>query len=262
MLTILSPAKKLLNTSKPYVGNMHQPQLMTNAIELVKLMKLKSVDEIATLMDLSKDLALLNHKRFGCFNLDDHSFLQTSYPAVFIFQGDVYQGLQAARWNKDALEFSQSHLGILSGLYGYLNPLDGVQPYRLEMGVKLANSKGKNLYDFWQDTVTSLINEKLSSHANPVLLNLASNEYFKAVNKKKINAPIVTINFYEKKNNVLKMVGILAKKARGTMAKYLMENRIDHVEGVKQFKDLGYEFNGETSSADTLNFVREVKGSV
>lgn len=256
MLTLLSPAKKLLNFDKPFNGQMHRPLFLTQAEELVRLMRQKSIEDLASLMDLSRDLASLNYERFKMFHLEPSAFLESSYPAILLFQGDVYQGLQAAKWDQLTLNFSQSHLGILSGLYGYLNPLDGIQPYRLEMGVKLNNSKGVSLYDFWREGIALLINEKLSKQTNPILINLASNEYFKAVNTNAILYPIVTINFYEKKNNELKMVGILSKKARGTMAKFIMEHQIDDLEGVKQFKELGYGYHAESSNETTFNFIR------
>lgn len=254
MLILLSPAKKLLKTSKPYSGTTTTPLFPEQTRTLVELMKSKSVEDIAALMDLSKDLATLNFERYQEFVFDGHS--PHAYPALFLFHGDVYQGLQADTWKADIVTYAQSHLRILSGLYGVLNPLDTIQPYRLEMGIRLANPAGKSLYDFWQSTIADTLNQQLATQKNPVIVNLASTEYFKAVNEKKLNYPVLTINFYEHKNNQLKMIGIHAKKARGVMAKFLMENQIDNLEGIKEFNELGYEFNQASSSETHFDFVR------
>lgn len=254
MLILLSPAKKLLQTSTPYSGTISKPLFPEQTKTLVELMKSKSVEDIAALMDLSKDLATLNFERYQEFVFDGHS--PHAYPALFLFHGDVYQGLQADTWKPDTVTYAQSHLRILSGLYGLLNPLDAIQPYRLEMGVRLANPVGKSLYDFWQGTITDTLNQQLATQKNPVVVNLASTEYFKAVNEKKLNYSVVTINFYEHKNNQLKMIGIHAKKARGVMAKFLMENQIDNLEGIKQFNELGYEFHQASSSETHFDFIR------
>lgn len=250
MLTLLSPAKKLLNAEKPYLGTTSKPSFGDKTDALVTLMQSKTVADIAGLMDLSDDLATLNFERYQNF------WKASVYPAVFLFQGDVYQGLQANSWEQSTVEYSQSHLRILSGLYGLLNPLDSIQPYRLEMGVRLKNPDGKNLYDYWQDTITQALNQQLKEQKNPILINLASTEYFKAVNEKKLDHPIVTINFYEKKNDQLKMIGIHAKKARGVMAKFIMQNQIDSLDQLKQFNELGYQYNESSSTARHLDFIR------
>lgn len=254
MFTLLSPAKKLLSISKPYTNETTEPLFLKNTEVLAKLMKSKSVDEIAQLMDLSRELAVLNYERYQQFHLKEGADL--SYPALFLFQGDVYQGLSASSWNQEDINYSQSHLRILSGLYGLLRPLDIIQPYRLEMGVHLANPKGNTLYDYWRDPVTKALNEQLASDPNPIIVNLASQEYFKVVNPKKINYPIVTVNFYEQKNNELKMIGIYAKKARGLMAKYMMQNRVDTLEQMKYFSESGYLYNEQSSSEHHLDFIR------
>lgn len=255
MLTLLSPAKKLLTITKPYTDGTSQPLLFKKTIKLAKIMKSQSIEQIADLMDLSKDLAVLNYDRYQNFKLNEHP-LTHSYPAVFLFQGDVYQGLQTASWTKDEIDYSQSHLGILSGLYGFLRPLDEIQPYRLEMGVRLANPCGSNLYDYWRESVTKALNQQLADQNNPLLINLASTEYFKVVEEKKLKYPVITINFYEQKNNEFKMIGIYAKKARGVMAKYIIQNKIDSLEQLKEFTELGYCFNNETSSERHLDFTR------
>lgn len=255
MLTLLSPAKKLLSSPTPYSHSTTQPVLMPKTLELVTLMKTKSVEDLAALMDLSQNLASLNYERYQNFSAQDMPSSH-AYPALFLFQGDVYQGLQASSWDGDTVDYSQSHLAILSGLYGLLKPLDNIQPYRLEMGVRLKNSCGDRLYDFWKESITHTLNQQMPLQINPILINLASTEYFTVVDSKQFNYPIVTINFYEKKNNVLKMIGIHAKKARGTMAKFLMQHQIDTLEGIKTFNDLGYQFNQQSSTEKHLDFVR------
>ncbi|HEN5547722.1 TPA: YaaA family protein, partial [Legionella pneumophila] len=184
MLTLLSPAKKLLSISKHYSKKTSNPLLLDKALQLVKIMKLKSVEQIADLMDLSRQLAELNYERYQNFDLKNNP-MNHSYPALFLFQGDVYQGLNANSWKDEEIEYAQSHLGILSGLYGFLRPLDRIQPYRLEMGVNLENPAGKNLYAFWSKIVTNILNQILAEQSNPVLINLASTEYFKVVDEKK-----------------------------------------------------------------------------
>ncbi len=254
MLILLSPAKKLLKTLKPYSGITSQYSFSDKTNTLVKLMKSKSVAGIASLMDLSQELATLNFERYQDFALDGNS--PHTYPALFLFQGDVYQGLQAKSWDQNTVTYSQAHLRILSGLYGLLKPLDSIQPYRLEMGVRLENPCGKNLYDFWQETITHELNQQLDTQKYPVLINLASTEYFKAVAEKKLNHPIVTVNFYERKDGQVKMIGIYAKKARGVMATFIMQNQVDDVEQLKKFQELGYEFHPSTSSDTHLDFIR------
>lgn len=255
MFTLISPAKKLLSGYSPYTEFTSEPAFLKKTQELVRLMKKKSEADLVSLMDLSKDLAQLNLQRYKEFSTTNQE-VATSYPAIYLFQGDVYQGLQAKSWQQPTLDFAQSHLGILSGLYGVLKPLDRIQPYRLEMGVGLENPKGKNLYAFWQKPITQALNELLAQQANPILINLASTEYFKAVDEKTLAHPVLTINFYEQKGNQLKMIGILSKKARGTMAKFIMEHQIDRVEGLKEFKELGYTFHLKTSSDRHLDFIR------
>jgi cytoplasmic iron level regulating protein YaaA (DUF328/UPF0246 family) len=254
MLTLLSPAKKLLDFTKPFGNDTTDPILLTEANRLAHIMKEKSAEEIASLMDLSKDLAQLNYKRYQKFHLK-HVTQDLTYPSLYIFQGDVYQGLQAASWSAKDVSYAQEHLGILSGLYGLLRPLDRIQPYRLEMGVALSNPRGKNLYAYWDEPIAHTINRLVAQHKHPALINLASNEYFKAINTKTIKCPIITINFYEKKGNDIKMIGLFAKKARGMMARFLMQNQIDTLDDIKNFNEAGYHFDKEMSNSNTLSFV-------
>lgn len=255
MLIILSPAKKLLKISKPYSGCVSQPEFLDKTNTLAQLMRSKSIEDIAALMDLSQDLARLNFDRYQHFSFDNSESMDF-YPALFLFQGDVYQGLQSQCWDQNTVAYSQSHLRILSGLYGLLKPLDAIQPYRLEMGVRLHNPQGKNLYDFWQNTIANSLNQHMEFQKNQVIINLASTEYFKVVNSKQLNHPIIHINFYEKKNNQLKIIGIHAKKARGVMAKFIMQEQIDEIGQLKHFNELGYEYSSFTSSASHLDFIR------
>lgn len=255
MLVILSPAKKLFAFSKPYAQATTTPLLIDKANELAQLMKTKSQKDIASMMDLSDDLAALNFSRYQSYDVKEAP-VDASYPAIYLFQGDVYQGLEANTWNDETIAYAKSHLAILSGLYGLLRPLDRIQPYRLEMGVKVKNPAGNTLYDYWKKSVTEAVNHQLSTHLNPMLINLASNEYSKAIDEKQLNYPMITINFYETKNNEHKIVGIFSKKARGVMAKFIMQNQIGSVTELKKFNGMGYQFYPETSSNVTLNFVR------
>lgn len=254
MLTLLSPAKKLLAFSEPFENNTTDPIFLHETDQLVHIMKMKSVEEIASLMDLSNDLAKLNYDRYQKFKSHNTGF-ESTYPAIYLFQGDVYQGLQASSWNDKDLAYAQNHLGILSGLYGFLRPMDRIQPYRLEMGIPLINPKGKNLYAFWKEQILKTLNHLLEKQERPGLINLASTEYFKVIDSKKLKFPIITVNFYEKKGSEVKMISFLAKKARGMMARYLMQNQIDDVESIKNFDESGYSFNPEMSTSNTLCFV-------
>ncbi|MDP3269233.1 MAG: peroxide stress protein YaaA [Legionella sp.] len=256
MLTLLSPAKRLLIPSSPYTGLTTKPVLNQQAVELAKLMKKKSAEEIGKLMSISKELSVLNYERFQEFDLN-HASEHNSYPAGLLFQGDVYQGLEAGDWSAADFDYAQDHLGILSGLYGLLKPLDLIQPYRLEMGIRLKNPKGANLYDFWRDSITKTLNQHLKLQKNPVLINLASNEYFKAVDARQIEYPIVTVNFYENKNNEIEMIGVYAKKARGIMARYIIKNRVHSIDEIKKFKEEGYVLSTQSSSGEHLDFIRK-----
>jgi uncharacterized protein len=256
MLTLLSPAKKLLNFNKPYLEATTTPAFHKKTDELIGLMKSMSVSSIAQLMHLSETLAELNYQRYQAFYRESCP-LSHCYPALFLFQGDVYQSLKAGEWDRATVEFSQSHLAILSGLYGLLRPLDLIQPYRLEMGTKLPNNCGKNLYDFWQITITNELNNRLLSEETPVLINLASTEYFSAVDKSLLKAPLITIHFLEQKNDQLKVVGIHAKKARGAMANYIMTEQIENIEKIKEFSLLNYRYCEKSSDGENFNFIRE-----
>lgn len=252
MLSIISPAKKLLTAPLPLHKDSSELAFKNQTIALVKQLQTMPVADISQLMGLSENLSRLNFERYQDFNLNG-SQKQPNANALFLFQGDVYQSLDAKSLNETELTFAQTHLTILSGLYGLIKPLDLIQPYRLEMGTKLANSQGKNLYDFWQETLTQTINETLETHDNKYLINLASSEYSKAINLKKLKHPIITIHFKENKNGQLKTIGIHAKKARGAFARYIIENGIDAIEQLLEFQGLEYRYH--LSLSDKSNFV-------
>lgn len=255
MLTVLSPAKKLKVTPDLPHPQSTQVLFANKTMALIERLRPLTVAEIASLMKLSETLARLNFERYQDFDLAG-SADQPSANALFLFQGDVYQSLAADSLNETAIAFAQQHLAILSGLYGLLRPLDLIQPYRLEMGTKLANPAGKDLYVFWQKTITGYLNQQLAEQQNRVLINLASNEYASAIDVATLNYPMVTINFKEKKNGQLKTIGIHAKKARGAMARYLLSNHLDTLEELKQFDGLEYQFAPELSTHKQLTFVR------
>ncbi|MDM7859494.1 peroxide stress protein YaaA [Alteromonas sp. ASW11-36] len=250
MLVVLSPAKNLdvepVSLSLPAT----QPELMSETRELVDTCKQLSPANLASLMRISDKLALLNAERFNSFEFP--FTVENAKPAVLTFNGDVYTGLDAGSLSEDDLAFAQQHVRILSGLYGVLRPLDLMQAYRLEMGTKLDNPKGKNLYEFWGDKVT----EQLNAEQQPVLINLASNEYFKVVSKKTLNARVITPVFKDTKNGKLKVISFFAKKARGLMARYIIENRVTDAEQLKQFNAAGYTFDATLSSDKELVFTR------
>ena len=255
MLILLSPAKKLLTSDKPYLKETTAPVFQKKTAELMVLMKALSPSNLASLMHLSTDLAEINYQRYQAF-YSENCPLSQGYPAIFLFRGDVYKSLEADKWDKETLDFAQSHVMILSGLYGLLRPLDFIQPYRLEMGTKLPNSCGKNLYDFWKKTITNELNRCLLSQDHPLLVNLASTEYFNAVDVSLLKAPLLTLHFKEQKGQQLKVVGIHAKKARGAMANYITQHQIEDVEQIKNFTLLNYQYCAKSSDVHNFNFIR------
>jgi len=255
MLILLSPAKKQQHGSIDFASNFTQPQAIAQIKTLISVLKKQSKSKLAKLMSVSDKLADLNYSRFQAF--DPNTFtLKNSTPAVFAFQGDAYQTLNVSDFNKKEIAYLQEHLIILSGLYGYLRPLDLIQAYRLEMKTALKTEQAGDLYHFWGDEITKGINAELQSHKNKAVINLASNEYFKAINAKKLDARIVQIDFKERKDGTYKTVGIHAKRARGTMTRYLVKNRIDNIDDLKAFSELQYAYSEQHSSDDSLVFVR------
>ena len=249
MILIISPSKAQDFSTTPCAA-FTQTRQIDFSIELMSILKRKSEAQIATLMSLSEKLAKLNFDRFQSFQTP--FTLANAKQALLAFKGDVYNGIDASSLNEDDLNFAQGKVRMLSGLYGVLRPLDLIQPYRLEMGTKLANNKGKNLYEFWGDDVSEVLNEDESE----LIINLASNEYFKSIDKKTLKANILNIAFKEKKGDVYKIIGIFAKRARGLMVNYIIRNRLNAPEALKDFTDEGYQFSSEYSSNSTWVFTR------
>lgn len=255
MLIVISPAKKLDYSSPVAAKNYSQPQLLDHSAELLQGLKKLSPQDVCALMGLSDNLGALNYERFQAW---DRPFTKdNAKPAILAFKGDVYQGLDADSMTDKQLDWAQDHLRILSGLYGLLRPMDLMQPYRLEMGTKFANQRGKDLYQFWGNIITDEINSLLSNAKTPVLLNLASNEYFKSVQQKNIAGRVVTPVFMDKKGDKYKIVSFYAKKARGLMSAYIIRNKITAVEGIKKFDVDGYRFNSAMSDGDSWVFTRD-----
>ncbi len=255
MLMLISPAKKLDYQSSNTTSSHTRPQFVKQVQELVKIMRGYSPEELAGLMKLSDKLAGLNAARFAQWQ-DDFT-LENSRPALLAFMGDVYAGMDAASFSQEQLEFAQRHLRILSGLYGILRPLDLMQPYRLEMGTKLANNYGTNLYQFWGDSLTQHINDYMQQQQLSTLLNLASNEYFKAIQPSKLAANLVNVDFRDKKDGQYKIISFYAKKARGMMVRYVVENKVSSVSQLQHFDSAGYYFSAELSSPTHLVFLRD-----
>jgi cytoplasmic iron level regulating protein YaaA (DUF328/UPF0246 family) len=251
MLIVISPAKKLDYTSAVNSPLTTQPALLDHSKELAQGLKTLAPQDVSSLMSLSDKLGALNFERFQEWQTPFTE--DNARPAVLAFKGDVYQGLDADSMSDEDLRWAQDHLRILSGLYGLLRPLDLMQAYRLEMGTKFANPRGGDLYQFWGDIITDELNKTDSS----VLVNLASNEYFKSVRKKAIGARIITPVFMDKKDDKYKIISFYAKKARGLMSSYIIRNRITEVEQIKNFDTDGYSYNAALSEADQWVFVRD-----
>jgi cytoplasmic iron level regulating protein YaaA (DUF328/UPF0246 family) len=256
MLFLLSPAKSLDYESPLRALTHTEPLFVKQSTELIGILKNKSPQEISELMDLSEALSQLNVKRYKTWSRNFTA--RNSRPAVLAFDGDVYDGLQAKSLKLPDLAWAQDHVCILSGLYGVLRPLDWMQPYRLEMGTRLTNPKGATLYKFWGTTITSYLNERLAAEETPVVINLASQEYFNAVDRKTLKARVIECVFEEFKNDQYKVISFFAKRARGLMARYATLERITKPEQLKKFKLDGYAFSKSTSTADRLVFRRKV----
>lgn len=254
MLLVVSPAKKLDFESPLATTLTSQSNLLEHSKVLIERCVKLSPDQIATLMKLSDKLAGLNAARFGEWSLP--FTVANARQAILAFNGDVYTGLDAASFNEDDFDFAQHHLRILSGLYGLLKPLDLMQAYRLEMGTKLDNVRGSNLYQFWGDIITHELNKTLAEEEDDALINLASNEYFKVVNKKQLKATIITPQFKDWKNGQYKMISFFAKKARGLMARYIIQNQLTDVEKLKSFDVAGYQYNEALTKGNDLVFTR------
>ncbi len=255
MLLVVSPAKNLDYDSPLATEQFSQPELLEHSQLLIKQCKKLTPADISSLMGISDKLAGLNAARFGEWATP---FTQdNARQAILAFNGDVYTGLDAKSFSEKDFAFAQQHMRILSGLYGLLKPLDLMQAYRLEMGKKLDNDRGSNLYQFWGDIITEHLNAALVAQGDNVLINLASNEYFKSVKKKSLKAEVITPAFKDWKNGQYKMISFFAKKARGLMARYIIENQITDVEQLKAFDVAGYQYSTELSKANDWVFTRK-----
>lgn len=255
MLMVISPAKTLDFETPAKTKVSTQPDFLDQSQLLIDQLRELSPSDISGLMSISDKLGNLNFDRF--LNWHTPFDVDNAKQAVLAFKGDVYTGLDAESFNSKDFKFAQKHLRILSGLYGLLRPLDYIQPYRLEMGTKFANEGGDNLYQFWGEQITDAMNAQLKKANSEVLLNLASNEYFKSIQQKNINADIITPVFKDLKNGKYKIISFYAKKARGLMSAYVIKNQLTDVEDIKQFDTDGYRYNAAMSSAREWVFTRD-----
>lgn len=250
MLILISPAKTL-DYSTPSIQEFTQPDFTSDVKALVSVMKKKSAADIAKLMHISDNLANLNEERYKTFQKEFN--FDNSKQALLAFKGDVYTKIDVDNYSEEDFAFAQDHLRILSGLYGLLKPLDLIQPYRLEMGIKLETKKGKNLYEYWDKKIAKAID---TVAAKKPIINLASQEYFKAVDLKTLKSPVITIHFKEHRNDKYQVVGFFAKQARGMMTNYAIKNKITDPEQLKTFNEEGYEFSESLSSKSDWVFIR------
>jgi len=255
MIAVISPAKTLDFESKPVTKNHTNPGFLDDSCELVEDLKRLEPHDISGLMGISPKLGELNASRFQTWQLPFTP--ENAKQALLAFKGDVYTGLDAETFSEGDFEFAQQHLRILSGLYGVLKPLDLIQPYRLEMGTKLSNARGDNLYQFWGDQLTESLQNELDA-GDGVLINLASNEYFKAVKAKSLNARVITPVFKDWKNDKYKIISFYAKKARGLMSAYIIKNKLTDVDTLQGFDSEGYCFNPGMSKGDEWVFTRNI----
>jgi cytoplasmic iron level regulating protein YaaA (DUF328/UPF0246 family) len=258
MLFLLSPAKSLdyeTPTPTELVPALTRPQFLDDTAALIDLLRTKSVDDVRGLMDLSEPLAQLNVDRYKAWRprFTEHN----SKPAVLAFNGDVYDGLDAKTLSVDDIAWAQQHMRMLSGLYGILRPLDRMQPYRLEMGTRLAGDHGASLYDYWGDRLALHLNKLARGEKAPVIVNLASQEYFRAADRKALKPRVVDCQFEDWKNGEYKIISFFAKRARGLMARYAIQQRLETPEGLKAFDLDGYRLAPEVSSPDRLVFRRK-----
>ena len=254
MITIISPSKTQDFSSNGQPDVFTQPQHLQQSELLVKELRKKSTADIKSLMEVSDKIAELNFERYQQFSTPFSP--ENAKQSLFAFKGDVYTGIDIQSYQPKELDFAQDHLRILSGLYGLLRPLDLIQPYRLEMKIKLKNPRGKDLYSFWGSRLTEALNKDFEKQENKVLVNLASNEYFKAIDKKKLKAEIFTPVFKEYKNGKYSTIAIFAKKARGMMTDFIIKNKLEEPEQLKTFNQEGYEYSEQHSKGNEFVFIR------
>ena len=253
MIAILSPAKSLDYENEGFKATA-SPSFNMKSLQLISILKEKNIDDLRNLMHISEKLATENYDRYQ--NFSTRYTTKNSKAAISAFVGDVYVGFDAQNLSQNDIDYANDHVRILSGLYGILKPLDKMQPYRLEMGTKLSNNEGKNLYEFWGNHITKQLNKDLKNIGSRTLINLASNEYFKAIKKDELKADIINIGFKEYKGDQLKFISFNAKKARGYMARYIVQNQIEDVEGLKGFDTDRYRYDESLSTQGELMFVR------
>lgn len=254
MILVISPAKSLYDHCPVQYKQFTQADFLPEAEKIVSVLKKKKPEQLAKLMDISPKLAELNYQRFREWTLPFSP--ENAWQAVLMFNGDVYQGMKAETFSDTEFETARQHLRILSGVYGLLKPLDLIQPYRLEMGTDLAVARKKNLYEFWKTKITAKLNLELTETGQKELINLASNEYFSAIDTKKLKARIITPAFKENKDGKYQMVSFFAKRARGLMSRFIIQNNISDPEEMKAFDMEGYYFNNQLSKGDQWVFTR------
>lgn len=254
MIAVISPAKTL-DFETPVSVESTLSRLPGQTRRLIKELKTKKSADLQSLMDISENIANLNVQRNKAFR-NKHTE-ENSRPSISAFKGDVYIGLEAETLTNEDIHFAQDHLRILSGLYGLLRPLDLIQPYRLEMGTSFHVDEHKSLYSYWEDRISKLINKDLRAQGDRILVNLASNEYFKSIDKKALKADIINVEFKDYKNGDYKVISFFAKKARGLMSRYMIKNRIDNPEDLKSFDYEGYYYDPKTSNETNLSFKRD-----
>jgi hypothetical protein len=254
MLFLLSPAKALDYDTPPHLATHTQPLFKRQSAELIEVLKTRSPQEISSLMKLSDALSGLNVARYEAWS--PKFTAKNAKQAVLAFNGDVYEGLNAKTLSEAQLGWAQEHVCILSGLYGVLRPLDWMQPYRLEMGTALVTGHGKNLYQFWGSQIADYLNERAAADTSPVIVNLASEEYFKAVDRKALKARVVSCVFEEFRGDKYKIISFMAKRARGLMVRYAVEHQLGSVKKLEGFDAEGYRFEPSVSGVDRLVFRR------
>jgi len=256
MLFLISPAKSLDYDTPASNRHATTPQFIARSTELIDILKTKNTAQISRLMDLSETLAALNVGRYAAWS--PKFTARNSKPAVLAFNGDVYDGLDARTLGADDLGWAQDHVAILSGLHGVLRPMDRLQPYRLEMGTALATARGKNLYDYWGDTIAEHLNGRLAADKSPIIVNLASQEYFRAADRKVLKARVIECVFEDWKSGQYKIISFFAKRARGLMARYAVTHRITAPRKLEKFNLDGYAFDAAVSEPDRLVFRRRL----
>lgn len=254
MILVISPAKSLYEKCPIHLENYSVGDFLPEAEKIVSILKKKKPAQLAKLMDISPKLAELNFHRFQEWKLPFTP--ENAWQAVLMFNGDVYQGLKAETFSENEFETAQQHLRILSGVYGLLKPLDLIQPYRLEMGTNIDITRKKNLYEFWKTKITAKLNQELAESGQKELINLASNEYFSAIDTKTLKTRIITPAFKEHKDGQYQIVSFFAKKARGLMSRFIIQNQITDPEEIKAFDLEGYYFNNQLSKGDNWVFTR------